>query len=232
MNKWNEVITSNEMKTIGKDMLDVFVDALSGDYKAWGELAVLVTQSPMSAKILLFYCNFRRFLDGIEYEENLMRDFLEFLNREDKREENSKRIIQLIDELDSDYKVDALINLTKSVSYGFISKREYFKLARIVQDEIVEDLQYIQKDIKKGEFNKTEISEEFVHRELMYLTAKSKYAYTQRAFHLDKYALSYGNDKYKYNGELDCVPTREQMPDEFHPLFAELNGKVLDINMD
>lgn len=32
------------------------------------------------------------------------------------------------------------------------------------------------------------------------------------AYYLDKYALSYCDEKYKYNGEKDFIPSREKFP--------------------
>lgn len=224
MDKINAIVKSEEAKNVGKEMLDIFINALSGDHKAWSELACKMKGLPMSAKTLLFYYNFGRFLEGMSYDEDEMHMFREFLNAEDKREENSKRIIQLIDGLDSDLKVDALINLTKSASYNFITKRQYFRLSRLVQDLLVEDLQYIRERICKGRLNRTDLYEEFEHNELMYMTNDAKYAYTQMAFELDKYGLSYGDDKYRYNGEADASPTPNEMPSRYSPLF--LSGEA------
>ena len=38
------------------------------------------------------------------------------------------------------------------------------------------------------------------------------YCFTPWAFYLDKFALSFGNEKYKYNGEPDFVPPLEKFP--------------------
>ena len=206
MNNLFTIATSDEGKQLGKELWNVFTDALSGDYKPWIELINIINRTPMSAKTLLFYSNFQHFLDGMKSDTELQRKFQEFLNHEEKRNENSKRIIQLIDEMDSDIKVNALIALTKSVSYGFITKRDYYRMGKIIENIIAEDLEYLENNICREEIEEMELTEEFVRNGLMYITDSGSYAYSRMAFYLDKFGLSYGDKKYKYNGESDFVP--------------------------
>ena len=216
-----DIVRADESKEIVKDTLDTLVNALFGDLKARADLFSGLAKLPASAKTVLFYVNFDRFLTGVNYNPETQRAFQEFLNHENKRQENSKRIIQFIDEMDSDFKVDALINLTQSVSYKFITKREYFKLSKIIENMIIEDLEYLKENLKRGIFQETyfgeDLIQEVISTGLIYDVDNGGYAFSKMAFHLDKFGLSYGNEKYKYNGECDFIPS----------IFPEKQGQLI-----
>ena len=200
------IVSSENGKQIGNNLWDTFTSALSGDKKAWVGLLKDIGNLPMSAKTILFYNNFQQFINGMGSDPDTNQKFQEFLNSEGKRKENSQRIIQIIDEMDSDFKINTLINLTKSASYGFISKREYFKLGKLIESLIVEDLEYLQLNIISGQVSEMDLTDEYVQNGLMYITEEGDYAYSLLAFKLDKFALSFGNEKYKYNGTADYIP--------------------------
>lgn len=206
-NDFKVIVSSEANQEVGKQMLDTITDALFGEIKPWLTFMKDIKNLPASAKTLLFYDNFQRFLDGLNHDSDFQRHFREFLNCDEKKVENSKRIIHFIDEMDSYYKIDALLNLTKSASYGFITKREYYKIGKIIENMIIEDLEYISNNIHGGEIAALEWAEEFTRNGLMYVTKDGNYAYSKIAFYMDKFALSFGDDKYKYNGEDDFIPS-------------------------
>ena len=74
-----------------------------------------------------------------------------------------------------------------------------------------------------------ELVEEFMQKGLVYRTNDGNFAYNKWAFFLDKFALSYGDDKYRYNGECDFVPTINEYPEKYHTLIATYNDGILDL---
>lgn len=202
--------TSNELKSFAEEGFRLCVAALSGDGMALVDLGKFFVNSPFMIKNVMFYDNFRKFLSGMQYDKTLHRKFLEYLNEGDK-EYNAKKILTTIDSVDSSLKIDCILNLTKSVSYHYITPRDYSRLCKLVMDMITEDLYYLKHVIPNGSLEE-EMIDEFVRNGLMYLDISRNYVFSKMAFDLDKYALSYASDKYNYS-EIDA----KKYPRKFVP---------------
>lgn len=200
----NEIINTDVIE----EYIGLLINALNGDVTAFVSLLHKVCKIPESARTIIFYDNFRKFLEGMQYDEDTQKKFLVFLNKDGKQSENSKRIVQLIEDMDSDLKISALINLTKSVSYNFISKRYYFRFALLLRNLISEDLEYLKENISSGPVKESDLIDIFLRNGLIYNSEDGEYYYSPMAFELDKFALSFRDEyKYKYNGEKDSIPT-------------------------
>lgn len=211
---------------IGED-IGLLINALAGDGMAVVSLLNKVYEIPASARTMIFYDNFRKFLDGMRYNEDIQKKFLTFLNQDGKRDENAKRIVQFIDDMDSDLKMSALINLTKSVSYNFISKRYYFRFALLLRNLISEDLEYLKENISSSPVKESDLIDIFLRNGLIYNSEDGKYYYSQMAFKFDKFALSFGDEyKYKYNGEKDSIPI------SFPPKYVGMVPYIIDGSID
>ncbi len=200
---WN----SEESIQKREELWESLKSALAGDKTAYIKMVQGLVGYPLTARMALFYDNFEKFLAGMEYDEHELLLFQVFLEDGEKRVENSKRILKIIDEMDSDFKVQVLINHTQSVSNGFITSREYFKLCKLLESMIIEDLKYLQNHIQRGIVDGDEYTEELVHNGLMYASQNGKYAYSKLAFEFDKYGLSYRSARYDYTGGEDFMPS-------------------------
>lgn len=194
----------DELSELGKDIGSKLIEAIcAGDPESLIMLGKVMLSAPVAYKNLVLYENYERYLRGVAYNEEQKRKFLSFLNTGDARTK-AKRILMMLGNIDFDYKVESLINLTKSVGYKFISERTFFRYFKLIETTLAEDLLYLKDNLCHGEVEWSESVEELVRIGLMYETDNGKkYAFEDEAFIIDKYALSYGDEKYKYNGDTD-----------------------------
>lgn len=197
-----------EIKELCRDYFELSFSALTGDRVALAKLGKYIIQSPLMIRNIMYYQNFEKFLDGMKYNPDVQRKFLDYLNEGDK-EYKSKKILLTLDVIDSDFKANCIINLTKSVSYHFISSRYYVKLCQLITNMITEDLIHLKEVIKEGPVIE-ELVDEYERNGLMYLDSLRRYVFSEMAFDLDKYALSYTEKNYNYS-----ETEKKTYPDKF-----------------
>lgn len=131
---------------------------------------------------------------------------------DENREENGHRILYIVDQIETDAKMDFIINATHSFSSArsHISKSMYFRICNIIVGTLDEDLIFLKKNIDNGEMPYSEEVQGLMNHGLMRICDlgivgemdnpdedTSKYEFTQLATLVDKYALSYNScDRY------------------------------------
>lgn len=203
-----KLLSTGTVREKSTNMLEDAIATILGDPIAFVKMMKSMIDSPVFIRDTLFWENFSLFLDGVYIESEDIRKLSARLAEQGGSSENAKRIIRIVDDLDSKLKVEFVINLTRSFMLGLIEKRDYFRILKIIQNTIEEDLIFLKANLSKGEIAENNLSEEFERNGIMYITEEGNYAYSELAFFLDKYALSYGDEKYKYNGTPDFVPRK------------------------
>ena len=177
---------------------------------AYAEFLNKIIGSSKKISDYLFERKFKKFIDGCFADDSLKKRFINLINKDGKKEENAFRIIEIINKCDCEEKVDFIINLTDAFINEYIDKESYFRLCKIVNDNLYEDLCFVRETI----FNNMQIYDSVIQtlfsNGLMYQSSidvggHAYYSYTTIARYLDKYALSYKDDQ-RY-------PDKEAKPD-------------------
>lgn len=200
-----QLVRSSEVKEVSLDFISDATSALSGDTTALARLIKSGKAGPAFIEMQLFLERFEAFLVGNCIDDENIRSMGEVLNKYEDDPEFAKRIIDKIIKVDTLQKTRYITNLTISFRYGYLTKRQFLALCRIVGDVLEEDLQYLKNHITKNAIPSNEYTEELSNYGLVYL-GDPGLLYSELAFNLDKYALSFGDSRYKYNGEKDFVP--------------------------
>ncbi|WP_027640395.1 hypothetical protein [Enterocloster clostridioformis] len=205
LEKATQLVKSSEVKEASSDFISDAMSALSGDIMALARLIKSGKAGPAFIEMQLFLERFEAFLVGNCIDDENIRSMGEVLSKYEDDPEFAKRILDKIIKVDTLQKTKYITNLTICFRYGYLSKRQFLSLCRIVGDVLEEDLQYLKKHITKSTITLDEYTEELQNYGLVYL-GDSGLLYSELAFKLDKYALSFGDNRYKYNGEEDFVP--------------------------
>lgn len=200
-----QLVGSSEVKEASSDFVSDAVSALSGDFMALARIIKSGNAGPAFIEMQLFLERFEAFLVGNCVNDENIRSMGEVLNKYEDDPEFAKRILDKIIKVDTLQKTKYITNLTICFRYGYLTKRQFLYLCRIVEDVLEEDLQYLKNHITKNIITSNEYTEELEKYGLVYL-GDPGLLYSPLAFKLDKYALSFGDSRYKYNGERDLVP--------------------------
>lgn len=174
----------DEIKDKSIDFLGDLISSLQGDKIALARVAYTISSSPFFIREQLFWSKFRRFLDNVDSNLEDGIKFSQAISKDGKKEDNAKRIIQVIDSVESDKKVDYIINLSRSLRMGLIEISVYFRLMQAIRNLLIEDLNYLKdkmnkeicEDISNGKFLSIE-SLNLLNNGLIYCTNSNMHAY-------------------------------------------------------
>lgn len=201
------VTQSKEMKDESKKFLENVIKAAMGDAFAAKDALKFISSSPFFIREALFWEKFTQYLNGVFSEKDNIRKLSEVFAENEEKSEYARRIIKVIDDLDSIAKVKYVINLTRALLMEHIEKPEYYRLCNVLRNTFEEDLQYLNQNIKKENL-KDDIHIRFLQQnglaEQTVITNKgnNEFEFTPLAHMLDIYGLDYGNEeKYKYRSD-------------------------------
>ena len=191
------VIKSKENFNDGKDLLE---NALK---------AVLVyrVSAPGNIRDRLFWDKFSMFLEGVFLDENDSRKLAEIFVENEEREEYARKIIKIIDDIDSKVKVRYITNLTRALLANLIGKSDYYRCCNAIRNTLEDDLIYLSKNIEK-EHLKNNIHIEFLKQNGLtvqtVISDSGEFEFTSFAHMLDKFGLDYENgEKYEYSDSIE-----------------------------
>lgn len=188
-----------------QDLIEELVSLLLNEASIPVKIAATSVKTAISFRDAFFWEKFKRLLKGGDLNEEDRAKFygkLEDENKEKKRE-NARRIIQIIDSAETEKKMDFIVNATFSFVYSYIDKTTYFRICNVINDTLQEDLEFLQRNyteegglrygdevqglIRQGLMEKMgpqwhEIGEE--------IDFPDSYKFTALAKYVDKYALS------------------------------------------
>lgn len=198
------VTESKEIKNESKSFLENVIKAATGDGFAAKDAFKFIVSSPFFIREALFWEKFTKYLNGVFLEKDDIRKLSAIFADNKEKDDYARRIIKVIDDLDSISKVKYVINLTRALLMEHIEKTEYYRLCNALRNTFEEDIQYLNQNI--GEKNlKDDIHIRFLQQnglaEQIVITSEgnNEFEFTPLANMLDKYGLDYGNEKkYKY----------------------------------
>lgn len=100
---------------------------------------------------LIFYNKLRKFLSDIN--KIPLHDRVNFLDKyvNGKEQEFSYRIIQEIERINDDKKIDFMVLAFRGLIYGKISNVEFFRIVNIINNVLYDDLVFLSENINKDE---------------------------------------------------------------------------------
>lgn len=211
------LLQSKEFKNNSKDFTKKLISASTGDIVATAEALHFILKSPMFFREQLFWEKFSMFLNGVFIGEEDKLKLSEIFADNEEKEEYSRRIIKVIDDIDSLEKTKIIINLTRSLLLEFINKSDYYRLINVVKLTMIEDLKYLNRNIRKTNL-KNDIHIQFLEQNNLVIQTvisggdfnnasdDNEYEFTQLAHMLDKFGLDYSNEeKYKYSEPINSL---------------------------
>lgn len=123
------------------------IGALTGSFSDMGELSKEMISCPFLIQNKFFWDNFKYFLKRIHLTEEEKEILRNKLTVDGNYNDNAKRIIYVLSDIDTEKKVDYVIYATKSLMDGKIEIDEYFRVCNAITTLIYEDLQFLKANI-------------------------------------------------------------------------------------
>ena len=137
------VFGSNEFSTAKNNFLKNLIRAASGNAVAAAEALEFFLQAPVFLRECLFWEKFSMYLNGVFIEEDDIRKLGEVFRENKEKEDYARRIIKIIDDIDTLNKVKYIINLTRALTRNLIKKSDYYRLCYTVRSALQEDLTFL-----------------------------------------------------------------------------------------
>ncbi|MBD5456848.1 MAG: hypothetical protein HDR23_10390 [Lachnospiraceae bacterium] len=202
MDKWLETI----------EITDLFIKTVSGDGVSTIQFLAKVKEFASSIRDIMFYKKVEVLMRELENRDADRREIGKALAKSDYGSECGFALLKYIDDFESVEKGKYLANLLDSLSKGFISTQDCLTYARLLKDVSLTGLHFIKSNIGTKIFDESFTLKELLRFDLVYKVNNGGYAFEYMAYYLDKFALSYCDEKYKYNEEKDYIPSREMFP--------------------
>lgn len=205
-----ELISNDEVKNKTNNLLEDLVSALLGDLVAAAKIIYTFVQSPMFFREQLFWIKFEMFLNGIDTTADEHMAFCVRLDLDGKNKDNAYRLIQIIDRVETERKINYLINASRCLAKDLIDRTTYFRICYTIINSLEEDLIFLKDHIlENSEFEYGDTIQGLMNNGLMYQSkidpnGNDRHKFTPFAKVVDCYALSYDNierfSMYKKNG--------------------------------
>lgn len=240
----NDSYDSGELK---KDIINLTVnvlDACTGSISAIKSVVCSVIEAPTTIRRSIFISNITRFLNSLDLTEKQQKELREALEENGRAVENVNRILLCIDKIETDKKIDFVINATKALSNKEISLSDYFRICQIVSNTLEEDLIYLKEHILNEDKIRNDVpyntnvqgllTSGLMYQTLLRLNGGQGYYFTNIAVLVDRYALSYlETNKYEgvntnvHRNEVSMQPVGEarEMNPERAKRFEEMLSK-------
>lgn len=202
---------ANESGIIDKYLSDVSInatEALCGSFDALKNLYDLVLNTSSRFQNQIFMFNFSKFIRGLNLDEERKDKLKEILTGDDDSCQKVRRVLQCLEKIDTEKKVDFIVNTTNALINEDICVGDYFRICQAIVNTLDEDLEYLKEQILDGNQLRTNLSycyavQGLLNSGLMYETSVAYspvggYCFSKFGLLVDKYSLSY-TDMNKYN---------------------------------
>lgn len=230
-----------------KDVIDTAIGILKQDPSAIAKLIPMVKNTPLQIRENIYLNKFIKFVQGVEdIQENLQESVKlseKLFSDEENGNDNAIRILNCIEKIDSEKKVDYMISATRSFLLNMIDVEEYFRILKVITETLYEDLLFLKENIiktdkLKGNRNVLALSNAGLAIQCVIDSnvdiEEQFYNITKLGMSVDKYAISIDDDKHrnwhKNNGyesiKLDlALPTytTEEIDEMVNETLNELN---------
>lgn len=107
------VISNEETLEASKNLLEDAVNAILGDTMSAAKIIIALGKSPFFIREQLFWGKMEAFLNGVYLNEDDNLKLCVKLTKDGEKGENSRRLIEIIDRVETQQKVQYLINATR-----------------------------------------------------------------------------------------------------------------------
>ena len=203
-------------------MRDTMIGVLSGDINP---LDVLVELQKIGKSIpdqtdkfeVLFYKNIECMLNGLDKKGTIKRNVGEKLAESSYGADSGFMLLKYLESYEYPEKGKCMAYLLDSLSHDFISVNECLLFCKLIKDLSVPALMFLKKNVHKSVlYHITEensfLIKELKNNALMYDACDDGIAFELEAYYLDKFALSYDDDKYGYSSKRDGIPEDDKLP--------------------
>lgn len=201
------------------EVIQLFHETLTGNEVSATQLLLKAKEIASCIRDVMFYRKVSVLLNELENKKTDKRKIGELLAQSNYNEEYGFVLLQYIDDFESAEKGKFLANLLDALSKEFISTQDCFIYARLLKDISLSALLFVKENISNKVFEEDIVLRELYRYNLVYRVNKGGYAFEYMAYYLDKFAVSYCDEKYKYNGENDWIPSRDKFPPKVANVF-------------
>lgn len=197
-----KLISQGEIKDASIDLFQDAIGAVRGDPVSIGRIIIALMRSPFLLREKIFWNKMESFLNGVMLSEDERADFSAKLAEEGSWEENSLRLLECIDRVETQQKVKYLVNASRCLLTGFIDLSTYFRICNVLSQTIDEDLHFL-KD-HHGESNlpysasvQGLLTSGLMYQSLINNKGDQGYSFTPFAETVNRFAVDYDNvEKY------------------------------------
>ena len=189
-----KLISNKEVKGKSKNLIEDLLNAILGNPISAAKVLLTVIESPYFIREKLFLVKLERFLNGIYQQESDIEKLKYQLALKEDKQENAKRILYCIDKVETDKKVDYLINVTRTLINDIIDLSTYFRICNVVVNTLDEDLKFLAEHIKETDINYSLEVNGLLRSGLINPNlANEGYSFNSLAKFVDKYAINFEN---------------------------------------
>lgn len=182
---------------ITEDYLPDVIDTALGDPAAAVKLVVALGKSPFLFREKMFYSKLEKFINGVYLDEKDKDKLRKKLAENENDTENVMRLISCIDKIDTEQKINYLINATRCLINDYIDRNVFFRICHIIMNTVEEDLLFLQTHIVDDNESydysinvQGLLTSGLVYTSVMDVNGHSQYAFLELAKILDQYSLS------------------------------------------
>ena len=220
-----QAIGTQDSKEMGGEMLSNLIDGLTGSPASLIKLAKEVIKAPAFVQQQIFWIKFMEFLQGVYLSEDEAAHFVGKMMEDGKEQENTMRIIQCVDQCDSQTKIKYILSATHNWAFHHVDRTQYFRMIRQISTTPGEALTFVRQSDLTKQYSYTELVQDLVGSGVMYVSETTlgdgmRYAFAPSALMLDKFALSY-HEMAKYRYDEAGVEVKLPVPDmKTHAMFG------------
>lgn len=211
-----EIIPKQDISVI--DICEMFKMALSGNVAAILKLIEECAKIGKSIPDYLFYRNLEAVLKRIDKNGTAKRKVGKKLADSAYGDNYGYTLLRYIHSYEHESKGVFMANLLDAVSKDFISSNDCFRYCKTINDISLISLFFLKENVLKKElfdlktYDRNSLNE-LKRNDLMYDSDSGGIAFELDAFLLDKYGLSYQEEKYSYRDKYAGIPTLAEFPD-------------------
>ena len=196
---------ANEAGLLDKNMRDLsvnFLEAFKGSPSSIKNIFDIIRSMPCEFRDGIFFLNLNKFLTTLNLDDERQEFLREVLSDENGTYVNTRRLLQCIERIETETKIDYIVNATLALLDKEIDVGEYFRIVNAITNTLDEDLKYLKSQVLEGNKLRTNLSycyaiQGLLNSGLMYEKSVADsptggYCFSRFGLLVDKYALSYG----------------------------------------
>ncbi len=221
------LIENENIKDLTKGSIWDFVKALAGDYFSVIEGMGKATALVLYARDFNFWSKMQRFLQGVNLEYDTQIKFRNKFCEENKHnKEYIQRLINMIEQLETDSKIDYYAKITRYAISDVLDLSLYFKFSQTLKNCTSEELEYLSSNTLNGLYDNSFMLDSLRLLGLVSIEpTNNQFAFTDYAKIFKKYCLNEESSlpPVKYNDIIASgsvqVATDEEVDEMMNEIF-------------